>query len=87
MTMFSYGRPQQITAELREWQKKQVSDGRTVYWGRVYADKKNRWPDGRLIQTSVVVSTKDMGSRLIIKTPKSVYLLRKEHQAKENVNA
>lgn len=43
------------------------------YAGRVYGDKKGRFPDGSLIQTSPVLSETKRGSYLYVVTKNSRY--------------
>jgi len=64
-----------ITAELRDWQSGQV------FIGRIYNDTRNRWPDGRMIRTSMVVSTNDQGDHILVKTLNSVYKCEKKYRA------
>jgi len=46
-----------IVGELRKW-RKQVCNakGVFVFWGHIYGDVFNRFPDGHFIHTSAVVS-------------------------------
>lgn len=65
--------PRSFDAELREWAFTR-REGHTVAVGRVYADRKLRWPDGYAIVTSPVVK----GPRregAIITTANTRYLL------------
>lgn len=44
-----------ITAELRNWVLVLVSGGKEgYYWGDVYNDINERWPDGTRIHTSLI---------------------------------
>lgn len=44
-----------ITGELRNWRKQVCRDGRYVYWGNIYGDMRDRFPDGYFVHTSAIV--------------------------------
>lgn len=45
-----------VTATLRDWRKHIVErDGSYVYWGHIYDDTLNRFPNGHFIHTSRVL--------------------------------
>lgn len=63
-----------LVGQLEEWQ---FSGG--VVWGKIYGDRKNRFPDGSYIHTSLVLecSTRQMKEGSIIETRNSIYRLGK----------
>lgn len=65
--------PSKYDAELRAWAFKRERQF-TIAFGRVYGDKKGRWPDGHAIATSAVLGgRRKEGS--VITTQNSRYLL------------
>lgn len=63
----------EFDAELRGWWRHRIN-GFLVLVGAVFGDRKRRWPDGRLISTSVLLS-KNPREGAIVKTMNSRYLL------------
>jgi hypothetical protein len=61
-------------AELRGWATYKTS-GFMVATGRVYNDRKGRWPDGRVIQTSVLLTPGAAKVGNVVATMKSYYLV------------
>ena len=61
-------------AELRDWAVCRI-DGFVVLVGRIFADKKQRWPDGRLIQTSALLTPAAAKEGNVVATLNSHYLL------------
>jgi hypothetical protein len=46
-----------IVGKLREWRKQICGpDGLCVFWGRIYGDILNRFPNGQFIHTAYVAS-------------------------------
>lgn len=68
----------EVTAELRNWMYD--TNGNGVFWGEIYGDKKERWPDGRHIHTSSVEEIVEKEDHYIVYTLNSVYLLMKVHK-------
>lgn len=60
-------------AELHGWWRHRIN-GFLVLVGAVFGDRRGRWPDGRMISTSVLVS-KNPQEGAIVKTMNSRYLL------------
>ena len=65
--------PADYDAELREWSLNRVG-AVTLAFGRVFFDKKGRWPDGYAIATSAVLAGQDKEGTIIC-TQNSRYLL------------
>jgi hypothetical protein len=61
-------------AELRDWAV-QRSEGFATLVGRVFGDKKRRWPDGRLIQSSPLLTPLAAREGNVVATLNSHYLL------------
>ena len=61
-------------AELRDWAVQQF-EGFATLVGRVYGDKKKRWPDGRLIQSSPLLTPLTAREGNVVATLNSYYLL------------
>lgn len=61
-------------AELRGWNLCK-RHGFVVAAGRIFSDKKGRWPDGRLIQTSALLTPRAARDGNVIATLNSFYLL------------
>lgn len=61
-------------AELREWAVCRI-EGFVVLVGRIFADKKQRWPDGRLIQSSALLTPGAAKQGNLVTTLNSHYLL------------
>lgn len=61
-------------AELRDWIVYETQ-GFVVAAGRIYNDGKGRWPDGRLIQTSVLITPSAAKAGNVVATMNSRYLL------------
>lgn len=61
-------------AELRDWALYR-REGFVVAAGRIFGDKKERWSDGRLIQTSALLTPGAARAGAIIATLNSHYLL------------
>jgi hypothetical protein len=69
------GRPSvHYDAELRGWATYKTS-GFMVATGFVYNDRKGRWPDGRMIQTSVLLTPGAAKEGNVVATMNSFYLL------------
>lgn len=66
-----------ITAELKNWSKDQISRNYHVFCGHVYGDIKERFEDGTYIRTSYVKSTEERDDCFIVTTKNSVYRLWK----------
>lgn len=67
------------TAELRNWHQVIGANGtQGIFWGRVYNDRRGRWPDGRRIHTSVVTVLIDHGLYYTAVTLNSTYRLPKK---------
>lgn len=72
----------QVTAILKDWK---YDPSWKVYYGRIYGDTKERWPDGTKIHTSHVVSQHDCDIHegyTLVQTLNSVYALRAEDARK-----
>lgn len=67
----------EVTGELRDWE---YNDLYSVFNGKIFGDKKERWPDGRSIHTSSVEEIVEREDHLIVYTMNSVYLLMKVHK-------
>jgi hypothetical protein len=68
-----------ITGNLKYWRK--VPWGpHEVYQGVIFNDIKNRFKDGRTIQTSPVVREEDKGTYFLVFTENSIYLCYKNDQ-------
>jgi hypothetical protein len=65
-----------VTGTIKEW----TYDQRGVFWGKLYGDVNERWPDGTRIHTSLVNHVVDFGDSFIALTLNSVYLLPKSDQ-------
>jgi hypothetical protein len=61
-------------AELRDWAVCRI-DRFVVLVGRIFADKKQRWPDGRLIQSSPLLTPFAANEGNVVATLNSHYLL------------
>ena len=61
-------------AELRNWTVYRTQ-GFVVAIGEVYNDNKGRWPDGRLIQTSALLTPDVAKEGNVVATMNSFYLL------------
>jgi len=62
-----------IVGELRDWRKQFCgADGTCVFWGFIYGDIRNRFPDGNWIHTSKVDRVEE---DLVFTTSGSVYRL------------
>lgn len=75
----------QITADLKDWVFHRNRYG-GYYWGDVYNDVKERWPDGRRIHTSQVVKTEERNDCIIVITLNSVYRLWREDAKNEGAH-
>ena len=60
-------------AELRFWWRHRIN-GFLVLVGAIFGDRKGRWPDGRIIHTSVLLSA-DPREGAVVNTANSSYLL------------
>lgn len=69
----------QVTAILKDWT---YDPSWKIYYGRIYGDTKERWPDGTGIHTSRVVSQHDHEGYTLVKTLNSVYALHAEDARK-----
>lgn len=61
-------------AELRDWAVQRF-EGFATLVGRVFGDKKKRWPDGRLVQTSPLLAPRSAKQGNVVATLNSHYLL------------
>lgn len=61
-------------AELRDWAVQRF-EGFATLVGRVYGDRKKRWPDGRLIQSSLLLTPLSAKEGNVVATLNSHYLL------------
>lgn len=61
-------------AELRDWTTYRTQ-GFIVVVGRVFGDKGKRWPDGRMIQTSALLTPRAAKEGNVVGTLNSHYLL------------
>lgn len=69
------------TAELRNWVYSPDFKG---LWGGVYGDRKERWPDGKVIRTSDVVNIYEHEFYFIFETKNSMYVCYKLEQEPNN---
>lgn len=68
---------QHFDAILLNPQKWEITEGRFVYLGNIYRDKKKRWTDGVDIRTSFVEKEFEVDGRQYIKTMNTIYKVGK----------
>lgn len=67
----------EVTAELLDWDVCNIGPG-YILTGKIRADKKHRWSDGKRVHTSMVQAVSETKDAFLIHTVNSIYSLPKD---------